>query len=58
MKELYDTFAFTGSRVLIPFLGSGNGLLAAEELGMEGLGYDLSKAHRDSFLVKLHGMNS
>jgi len=56
MKDIYDTFAFTGSRILIPFLGSGNGLLAAESLGMEGLGFDLSKAHRDSFLVKLHGM--
>jgi len=56
MREIYDTFAFTGSRVLIPFLGSGNGLLAAEQLDMEGLGFDLSKSHRDSFLVKLHGM--
>ena len=25
--EMYDTFAFPGSRVLIPFLGSGNGCL-------------------------------
>ena len=56
MKDMYDTFAFQGSRVLIPFLGSGNGLLAAEQLNMEGLGFDLSKAHRDSFLIKLHGM--
>jgi site-specific DNA-methyltransferase (adenine-specific) len=57
MKEIYDTFAFQGSRVLIPFLGSGNGLFAADQLGMEGLGYDLSKAHRDAFLVKLHSMS-
>lgn len=56
MQEIYDTFAFTGSRVLIPFLGSGNGLIAANNLSMEGMGYDLSKAHRDSFLIKLHGM--
>ena len=56
-RDMYDTFAFQGSRVLIPFLGSGNGLLAAEQLNMQGLGYDLSKAHRDSFLIKLHGMN-
>ena len=58
MKEMYDTFAFQGSRVLIPFLGSGNGLLSANELGMEGLGFDLSKAHRDSFLIKLHAMKN
>lgn len=56
MKELYDTFAFPGSRVLIPFLGSGNGLLAAHQLGMEALGFELSKSYRDSFLVKLNGL--
>jgi DNA modification methylase len=52
MKEIYETFTWTGSRIFIPFLGSGNGLFAAEELAMEGLGYDLSKAHKDSFIVK------
>jgi len=54
MEELYDTFAFTGSRVLIPFLGSGNGLIAAHRLGMEGAGFELSKAYKDSFLVRAH----
>ena len=54
MKDLYDTFAFQGSRILIPFLGSGSGLLAANELGMTGVGFELSKAYRDSFLVKAH----
>jgi len=54
MKELYDTFAFAGSRVLIPFLGSGNGILAANELGMSAIGFELSKGYKDSFLVKAH----
>lgn len=57
MKELYDTFAFTGSRVLIPFLGSGNGLIAAEQLGMSPIGFELSKSYRDSFLVKVHNLS-
>lgn len=56
MKEIYETFAFPGSRVLIPFLGSGNGLLAAHDLGMSGVGFELSKSHKDSFLVKVHLM--
>jgi DNA modification methylase len=56
MRELYDTFAFTGSRILIPFLGSGNGLLAASELGMNAIGFELSKGYKDSFLVKAHAM--
>ena len=56
MNEIYNTFAFTGSRVLIPFLGSGNGLIAAHQLGMSGVGFELSKSYKDSFLVKVHGM--
>jgi DNA modification methylase len=54
MKEIYNTFAFPGSRVLIPFLGSGVGLLATHELGMSGVGFELSKGYKDSFLVKVH----
>ena len=54
MREIYSTFAFTGSRILIPFLGSGNGLIAAHTLDMTALGFELSKSYRDSFLVKVH----
>ena len=57
MKEIYDTFAFTGSRVLIPFLGSGSGLIAADQLSMSPIGFELSKSYRDSFLVRVHGMS-
>lgn len=56
MKDIYETFAFPGSRILIPFLGSGNGLLSAHELGMSAVGFELGKGHKDSFLVKVHGM--
>jgi DNA modification methylase len=58
MREIYDTFAFSGSRVFIPFLGSGNGIIAASQLGMSASGFELSKAYKDSFLVKVHLMNS
>jgi len=53
-KEMYETFAFPGSRILIPFLGSGNGLIAANELGMSPVGFELGKGYKDSFLVRLH----
>jgi len=53
-KEIYDTFAFQGSRVLIPFLGSGNGIIAAAELKMNPVGFELGKSYRDSFLVRLN----
>lgn len=54
--EIYDTFAFPGSRVLIPFLGSGNGLISAHQLGMSPVGFELGKGYKDSFLVKVHLM--
>jgi len=57
MKEIYETFAFPGSRVLIPFLGSGSGLIAASQLDMSPIGFELGKGYRDSFLVKLHSMS-
>ncbi len=57
MKEIYTTFCFPGSRILIPFLGSGNGLLAANELGMSPVGFELSKEYRDSFLVRVNEIN-
>lgn len=56
MKDIYETFAFPGSRILIPFLGSGNGLIAAYQIGMTALGFELGKGYKDSFLVKVHGM--
>ncbi len=52
--EIYNTFAFPGSRVLIPCAGSGNGIISAHDLGMSPVGFELSKGYRDSFLVKLH----
>ena len=56
MEEIYNTFAFTGSRVLIPFLGSGNGILAAHKLGMPATGFEKSKSYKDSFLIKANSL--
>lgn len=54
--DMYETFAFPGSRILIPFLGSGNGLFSAQQLGMSATGFELTKSYRDSFLVKAYKM--
>ena len=53
---LYETFAWPGSRIAIPFAGSGNGLLSAKELGMSAIAWELSKEYKDSFLVKVYKM--
>jgi DNA modification methylase len=37
---------------MVPFLGSGNTLLAAAREGMHGHGYDLSKTYKENFLIR------
>ncbi|KKK96160.1 hypothetical protein LCGC14_2665550, partial [marine sediment metagenome] len=53
MQEILRTFVYPGARVLVPFLGSGNTLIACYKEGMTGFGYDLSKEHKRGFLVRV-----
>ena len=53
MQELLRTFAYPQARVIVPFLGSGNTLIACYKEGMTGFGYDLSKEHKRGFLVRV-----
>jgi len=55
MEEVLSTFAWEGSRVLVPFAGSGNTLIAAHNLKMLPIGYDLSEEYRDAFVARLVG---
>jgi site-specific DNA-methyltransferase (adenine-specific) len=43
MKDILQTFCFGGHRVLVPFAGSGNTILAAYDYGMSARGFDLSQ---------------
>jgi len=54
IKEILSTF-LTGKdqKVLVPFLGSGNTILAATELGHKAFGYDLSTEYRNSFVSRV-----
>lgn len=53
MREVLRTFVYPGARVIVPFLGSGNTLIACYKEGMIGFGYDLSKEHKRGFLVRV-----
>tara|TARA_Y100000593_G_scaffold82293_1_gene154505 strand:- start:697 stop:2064 length:1368 start_codon:yes stop_codon:yes gene_type:complete len=53
IQDVLSTFGWTGARVLVPFLGSGNSLLSASNLGMDCFGFELSKQYKDSFIVKV-----
>ncbi len=53
IQDLISTFTLPNARVLVPFLGSGNTLLAANNLGMQAFGYELTKEFKDSFIVRV-----
>ncbi len=52
MDDIVSTFAMPGSRILVPFGGSGITLLSAWKLGIQGVCYDLSRTYKDRYNVK------
>lgn len=53
MLEIMETFLFPGSRVLVPFLGSGVTLRACYRLNHSGFGWDMSAEHKKKFLMRV-----
>lgn len=53
IQEVLATFGWTGARVFVPFLGSGNTILSAANLGMQAFGCDLSQEYKNSFIIKV-----
>jgi ParB/RepB/Spo0J family partition protein len=53
MSEIYETFVPQGSRICVPFLGSGNGILAATNNGCTAFGYDLSQEYKNGYMVRV-----
>lgn len=55
--ELYEailsTFVMPGARMLVPMAGSGNQLLAAANLKIQGVGYDLGKGYKDGYTIRV-----
>jgi site-specific DNA-methyltransferase (adenine-specific) len=54
IEDILKTFTVPGAKILVPFLGSGNTLLAASNLGMQAFGYELSQEYKDSFIMRVH----
>jgi site-specific DNA-methyltransferase (adenine-specific) len=54
IQDVLQTFGWEGCRVLVPFLGSGNTLLAASNLGMTGFGFDLSEEYRNAYILRVN----
>ena len=53
MVELLDTFAYPGTVLCSPFLGSGVTLQAAYKLGIKGFGWELDQDLKDRFMVEM-----
>lgn len=53
MGEILDTFAYPGSIIMSPFLGSGSILRAAYTRDMTGFGYDLDEAIKRRFIGRV-----
>ena len=53
MVDIIKTFKAPEGRVLTPFAGSGNTLLAASNLGSIGAGFDLSEEYRNAFVGRV-----
>ncbi len=48
LEDIYEAFIPAGGKILIPFLGSGNGIMAASNIGCTAIGYDLPNENGES----------
>ena len=53
IADILRTFTWPGTNVLSPFLGSGNTIIAAQQLGLQCIGFDLSQQFHDEFVARL-----
>jgi DNA modification methylase len=54
IQDVVQTFGWEGCRVLVPFLGSGNTLLATSNLNMTAFGFDLSEEYKNGFVIRVN----
>ena len=54
IQDVMQTFGWEGCRVMVPFLGSGNTLLATANLGMTAFGFDLSEEYKNGYILRVN----
>lgn len=53
IEEILQTFAVNRSSILVPMAGSGNTLLAASNLDMIAVGFDITQSYKNSFALRV-----
>ena len=53
IEEVIRTFCMPGGHIMVPFLGSGNTMLAASNLGSPCFGFDLSEEYKNAYLKRV-----
>jgi len=53
IQDILSTFTWQGAKILCPFLGSGNTIIAAHLQKMTCIGYDLSEEFKNSFSMRI-----
>ena len=56
MQDLIEVFTITDP-ICVPFLGSGNTMLAAANLGLSCFGWDLDKSYKADYIIKVKQNN-
>lgn len=56
MYEILQTFIHPGSRVVVPFAGSGNTLKAGWKYKCKSVGFELGQEYKDRFIVDIRRM--
>jgi DNA modification methylase len=53
IEAILGTFVTGGSRIIVPFAGSGNTLLASSNLSLQAVGFDLTKTYKDRYVIRV-----
>lgn len=53
MQEILTTFVQAGDHIAVPFLGSGNTILAAHNENISAIGWDISKDYRNEYVMRV-----
>jgi site-specific DNA-methyltransferase (adenine-specific) len=56
IDDILTTFGVEGNKVLVPFAGSGTTLISAAKNNMIPLGFDLTQAYKDSYILRVNEM--